>query len=72
VEIAMIELVFLACLRTMPAECEERSLAYLPELGPSVCMAQAQPWLAAWTEAHPGFIIARWTCREVARREIRA
>lgn len=68
----MIELVFVACLRTLPSECEERSLTHLSEMGQMECMMTAQPQLAQWTVTHPGFTIARWTCRSVEDREIKA
>jgi hypothetical protein len=68
----MIELVFIACLQTLPTECEERSMAHLPEVGHMGCLMTAQPQLALWSEAHPHFTITRWSCRDVRDRDIRA
>ena len=68
----MIELVFVVCLRATPEFCEERSIAYLPEVSLMACMMQAQPHLAQWSETHPDLEIARWSCTTSDRREIRA
>ena len=68
----MIELAFVVCLRTMPDLCEQRSIAYLPDVGLMGCMMQAQPQLAQWSETHPNHTIARWTCQTTDTREIRA
>jgi hypothetical protein len=71
-EAVMIELVFVVCLRATPLECEERSIAYLPEVSLMTCMMQAQPQLAQWSAQHPALQIARWSCVAADRREIRA
>lgn len=68
----MIELVFVACLKTMPSRCEERSLAYLPEMTLFSCMIQAQPQLARWAEMHPGLTVSRWSCQQGDAREVKA
>ena len=59
----MIKLVFIACLASDPATCEERSLTFVDLPGPMACMMGAQPRLARWAERHPGWRIARWECR---------
>lgn len=58
----MIELVFIVCMTVTPDICEERSLAFLPEVGLMTCMTQAQSQLARWQETHPSQRITRWTC----------
>jgi hypothetical protein len=68
----MIELLFVACLKTMPDQCEERSFAYLPEMSLHSCMVQAQPQLAQWAETHPALTISRWTCQRTDTREVKA
>lgn len=68
----VIELVFVACLKTMPLACEERSIPYLEPLSPMACLTQAQPQLAQWSGSHPQHTIARWSCRPLDQREIRA
>lgn len=60
----MVELLFLACLSTEPANCEERSLLY-SDITPMTCMMAAQPALADWVAGHPNWTIARWSCRAV-------
>jgi hypothetical protein len=61
----MIELVFIACLNVNPAACEQKTLSYLEENGPTpsaFCLRRAQPELAAWAGSHPAFHITSWTC----------
>ena len=59
----MIELIFVACLRTDALQCEERSHLHLAEIGLMGCMVTAQAELAEWSEAHPAFRVVRWSCR---------
>lgn len=61
----MIELVFLACLRTAPESCQEKVVKFMPAPAAALCMVQAQPELASWSNAHPGHMIAKWRCREM-------
>jgi hypothetical protein len=63
------KLIFLVCLVTAPDVCREEQLNYSFEpIAATTCMAGAQPRLAEWTEAHPGWRIARWRCN-AARAE---
>lgn len=64
----MIELVFIACLATQPATCEERALTFAA--GPSLfaCLHGAQPQLARWSESHPKWRIRRWSCQQAGAR----
>lgn len=59
----MIELVFIACLASNPATCEERALTFVNLPGLMACMMGAQPQLARWVEGHPKWRIERWRCR---------
>lgn len=68
----MIELVFVVCLKTLPTSCEERSMAYLPEVSAMACMIQAQPQLAQWSEANPHLTVSRWACRSATTRVVKA
>jgi hypothetical protein len=61
----MIELVFLACLRTDPQDCQEKVVKFMPAVATALCMYQAQPELAAWVNSHPDRSIAKWGCREM-------
>jgi hypothetical protein len=61
-EVDMVELLFLACLSSEPANCQEQSLLY-DGITPMTCMMGAQPALAEWIGDHPQFRIARWSCR---------
>ncbi|WJS86548.1 hypothetical protein [Paracoccus sp. TOH] len=64
--LAMIELVFIACISGTRADCREHSLIYT-EMTPMVCMHGAQPALARWVETHPNWRIARWSCQPLRR-----
>lgn len=68
----MIALFFIVCLETVPSECEERSVAYVNEISPAACMQQAQPELARWSQTHPGWRIARWSCEDPETRAVKA
>jgi hypothetical protein len=59
----VIELIFLACLRTDALQCEERSKLYLADVGIMGCMVTAQAELALWSDSHPAFRVSRWSCR---------
>lgn len=67
---AMIELVFVACLLAAPDRCEEKALQF-NDLTHTACVTGAQPQLARWSESHPKWTIARWTCRTPGRRTAR-
>lgn len=58
----MIELLFVTCLSTSPADCQEHSLLYT-DMTPMSCMMAAQPELAKWAESHPQWTISGWKCR---------
>ncbi|SFD63272.1 hypothetical protein [Roseivivax sediminis] len=64
----MIELVFIACLASAPDECRERSLMFT-DVTPRQCLMGAQPELARWVGAHPGYRIASWACRDARTAE---
>lgn len=67
----MIELVFTACLATMPDHCRERSLLFT-DITVAICTVQSQPVLAEWVSEHPQWRISRWACRvrDTARARI--
>lgn len=58
----MIELIFVACLAASNSTCGEKQILQLPGIGLMGCMTTAQARLAQWSEAHPGYEIARWSC----------
>ncbi len=68
----MIELVFIACLKTAPAVCDERRIGYLDDVGLTACMIQAQPQLAQWMATHPNLTVARWSCSPASSRDFKA
>ncbi|MEO0359938.1 MAG: hypothetical protein AAF322_02460 [Pseudomonadota bacterium] len=64
----MIELLFIACLTSAPADCQERRLTFV-DVTPMACMMGAQPELAKWSQSHPGHSIKSWRCQFVSRAE---
>ena len=59
----MIELIFVACLRTDALRCEEQSQLFTAEIGIMGCMVTAQAHLAEWSAGHPELEVVRWSCR---------
>lgn len=58
----MIELAFVACLIEDPTSCRDESLLFA-DVAILTCLVGAQPRLAIWKEAHPDWVIERWSCR---------
>lgn len=58
----MMELVFVVCLATAPADCREETLMFAG-ITPFTCMIGAQAQLAEWTNRNPGHEISGWKCR---------
>jgi hypothetical protein len=64
----MIELVLLVCLASDPNSCREEGLIYSAEnLTPMQCIMQAPPQMAKWVGEHPGWKVAKWTCRRAGK-----
>ncbi|WP_042249010.1 hypothetical protein [Paracoccus sp. PAMC 22219] len=63
----MIELLFVACLSTQPATCQDRSMLFSDEIGLMACTMGAQAHLAQWAARHPHERVARWKCQAVDR-----
>ena len=63
-ESAMIEIVAAVCIWSAPGNCKDISLVYEAEaITAFACMMYGQGELAKWTISHPGWRIAKWTCR---------
>lgn len=60
----MIELLIGVCQIANAAQCKNVSLVYVNEaLTPMQCAMRAQPEIAKWIVTHPGWRVARYTCR---------
>lgn len=57
----MIELLFLVCLAAAPSDCRNEQLPFV-DVSLMTCTLGAPVQLAAWTEHHPEWRIARWNC----------
>jgi hypothetical protein len=69
----MVELVFIACLKVMTTQCEERSHSFFAQgTGLFTCMMQAQPHLAQWAVEHPNLTVMSWKCRAPDSRPVKA
>ena len=58
----LVDLVLLACTLADPTACQEFHMLFQSSGSLQSCMMQAPPYLAQWSEAHPGYRIARWHC----------
>ena len=67
----MIEIAAAVCMLSTPERCKDVSLVYEDAaLTPFACLMYGQSELAKWTLEHPGWRIAKWSCRpagEVAK-----
>lgn len=70
----MIELLFIACLKTSPDVCEEKTMSFLTSgrSSPAVCTMHAMQQLAEWSAQHPAYTVTTWRCQDPGSREIRA
>jgi hypothetical protein len=58
----MIEIILTVCALNAPSRCEEQRLPFVSQSSPMQCVINAPPYLAAWTEEHPGVRVVRWRC----------
>lgn len=58
----IIELILTVCSLTLPAACEERSLAFVDQGSLMQCMLQAPPTIAQWANQHPMRQVMKWRC----------
>lgn len=65
---SMIELVFVSCLSTDPARCQQRSLIFV-EASLMTCMVHGQQEIAKWQDSHPREVVREWKCRSALLRE---
>jgi len=63
----MIELLFVSCLSTDPANCQDRSLIFA-DLNMLACMVHGQQQIAKWQADHPRETVREWKCRAVDKR----
>ena len=69
--IAMIELIFSACLATAPQQCKDVHLTFNePVPSPVMCALLGQVEMAKWMESHPKFRPGRFKCVPVGWREV--
>jgi hypothetical protein len=61
----MIELVVTFCLVAAPEKCRDHTLVTVVEehVTPMQLMMDAQPMIAQWINANPGYSVQRWTAR---------
>jgi hypothetical protein len=61
--IAMIELVFSACLAAAPQECKDVHLTFAEtSVSPVMCALIGQVEMAKWRERNPDFRVGRFKC----------
>lgn len=63
----MSELVLIVCLAMSPHQCERRVAPVA--LSPLACTLGAARGVALWAADNPGWIVARFGCREMGGRD---
>ena len=58
----MIELILTVCTLAAAERCGETRLQFASEETPAQCAMNAPPYIAAWSEQHPGTRVVRWRC----------
>lgn len=58
----IIHLILLACAISDPNACREYRVSVQSSGSLQTCAMQAEPYLAEWAEAHPGYRVVRWRC----------
>jgi len=58
----MIELILTVCTLAAAERCSETRLQFASEETPAECAMNAPPYIAAWSEQHPGARVVRWRC----------
>jgi hypothetical protein len=58
----LVDLIVLVCALGSPNACHEQHLLVQSAGSLRACVMQAQPYLAQWIGAHPGYRIVRYRC----------
>lgn len=58
----LVDLIVLVCALSSPNACHEQHLLVQSNGSLRACVMQAQPYLAQWSDTHPGYRIARYRC----------
>ena len=58
----MLLLIMTVCSLSTPNNCGEARLQFSNDESIMQCMMQAQPYIAQWSEEHPGARVAKWRC----------
>lgn len=66
-ENSVIEIVFLACLVSDPQKCEEKGIL-LPHDSPYHCLLESSLHLSRWSNDHPGWVVAKFSCQPPGTR----
>jgi hypothetical protein len=58
----MMELILTVCALSAPAQCDEQRLEFVAQESVMQCMMQAPPYIAQWSNEHPGKRVTQWRC----------
>ncbi len=58
----LIELILTVCSLAHPGQCDDRHLQFVSQESLRACMSNAQPYMAQWSNDHPGVQIVKWRC----------
>jgi hypothetical protein len=58
----MIVLILTVCALNAASQCDEQRLQFSSQESLMQCMMQAPPYIAQWSDQHPGTRVTRWRC----------
>jgi len=66
----LVELILTVCSLSQPGQCSDQHLQFVDQ-GYSLrqCLAEAQPYMAQWSNSHPNVQIVKWRCAYPEREQ---
>jgi hypothetical protein len=62
IAMGLIELIVTVCALSLPSQCEDQHFSFLADMSLNQCVMSAPPYIAQWTNEHPGWVAVRWGC----------
>lgn len=66
----MLAIILSTCLVNEPAVCRNHRIPIESQISAIQCMMNAPPYVAKWSEEHPGWRVVRWECRPANQHDI--
>ncbi|MHB8886128.1 MAG: hypothetical protein ACYC5H_13830 [Methylovirgula sp.] len=58
----LMELILTVCSIAHPGQCDDRHLQFASQGSLRTCVADAEPYMAQWSNSHPNVHIVKWRC----------